>query len=63
MVLRSFFDYIRSSVAELKKVDWPTRREVVSYTLIILVSVVIATLTVSVVDYGLSLLVDRFLIN
>lgn len=63
MVARAFLDYMRSSIAELKKVDWPTRREVFQYTLIILVSVIIATLIVAVIDYGLGLLVDRFLIN
>lgn len=63
MVFRAFFDYIRSSLAELKKVDWPSRREVVSYTVIILISVIIATLVVALIDYGLSLVVDRFLLK
>lgn len=62
-MFRATADYIKGSVAELRKVTWPTRKQVFSYTVIILVSVIIASLIISVVDYGLSLLVDAYLIK
>jgi preprotein translocase subunit SecE len=56
-------DYIRSAVAELQRVVWPTRREVIRYTAIILVSIVIAMLLIALVDYGLEILVNLFIIK
>jgi preprotein translocase subunit SecE len=56
-------NYVRDSVIELKHVAWPTRREVVSHTVIIIVSVIIAMLIVALLDYGLSLLVETFILK
>lgn len=38
-------EFVKEVIAELKKVAWPTRQEVIAYSLVVLVSViVIATL-------------------
>ena len=47
--------------AELKKVNWPTRKEVVASTSVVLVIVLIIALFLFIVDQGLSLLIRKIL--
>lgn len=47
-------DYLRSSADELRKVIWPTREKATQYTLIVIVSVLVATALTAGLDYGLS---------
>jgi preprotein translocase subunit SecE len=49
--------YYRQVVAELRKVIWPTRKELVTYTTVVMVFVTIMIAYVSVLDYGFSKLV------
>jgi preprotein translocase subunit SecE len=44
--------FIRQVVAELRKVIWPTRRELGTYTAVALVFVIIMTALVTSLDYG-----------
>jgi preprotein translocase subunit SecE len=47
--------FIRQVVNELRKVVTPTRRELVNYTLVVLVFVVVMMLIVTVLDYAFGL--------
>ena len=51
-------DYFQGVIAELKKVTWPTRADVVNHTLIVIISVIIAIGIVTVLDFGLSKAVE-----
>ena len=44
--------YYRQVVAELRKVIWPTRKDLVTYTTVVLVFVVIITAIVAGLDIG-----------
>jgi preprotein translocase subunit SecE len=44
--------FLREVRSELKKVAWPSRSEVVTYTIVVLVSTVFVTLFVFGLDYG-----------
>ena len=44
--------FTRQVVAELRKVIWPTRRELVTYTTVALVFVIIMSTIVLTLDYG-----------
>ena len=44
--------FVRQVVAELRKVIWPTRRELITYTTVALVFVLIMVAIVSALDYG-----------
>ena len=48
---RQFLKEVRQ---ELKKVNWPTRQELVAYTIVVLVSVVVLTTLVFGLDYVFS---------
>ena len=44
--------FTKQVVGELRKVRWPTRRELVTYTIVVLVFVVIVLAYVSLLDWG-----------
>ena len=46
--------YYRQVVAELRKVIWPTRKELVSYTWVVLIFVTVMIAFVSLCDWGFS---------
>ncbi|MFJ4783233.1 preprotein translocase subunit SecE [Streptomyces sp. NPDC088794] len=46
--------FYRQVVAELRKVVWPTRNQLTTYTTVVIVFVVIMIGLVTVIDYGLS---------
>ena len=49
--------YIRESKVELKKVTWPGRKETLSLTWVVLITVIIISFFLGVVDLGLSKMV------
>jgi preprotein translocase subunit SecE len=52
--IRSLSVFYKQVVAELRKVIWPTRKELVTYTTVVLVFVVVMVLLVSVFDFAFS---------
>ncbi|MER5596633.1 preprotein translocase subunit SecE [Streptomyces adustus] len=46
--------FYRQIVAELRKVVWPTRNQLTSYTTVVIFFVAIMIALVTVIDYGLS---------
>lgn len=49
--------FLQEAWAELKKVHWPSRREVVSSTVVVLVLVFVVALFLGLVDYAATQLV------
>ena len=49
--------FFRQVVAELKKVVWPTKEQVVTYTGVVIVFVTILALIVAALDFGFTRLV------
>jgi preprotein translocase subunit SecE len=46
--------FYRQVIAELRKVIWPTRKELVTYTTVVLVFVVVVTTYVGVIDLAVA---------
>ena len=46
--------FLREVRLELKKVDWPTRKELITYTIVVLVTITVMTAFVAGVDYVFS---------
>jgi preprotein translocase subunit SecE len=46
--------FIRDARAELRKVNWPNRKELTTYTLVVIVITAIVSGFVGLVDFGLS---------
>ena len=49
---RPFRQFLRDVRQELRKVDWPNRRELVSYTVVVLTTIVVMTAFVASLDYA-----------
>ena len=60
---RSRFSFIGETIAELKKVVWLTRREMVYLTFMVLVVAIIVALILGAFDYGFTRLVDEFFLG
>jgi preprotein translocase subunit SecE len=45
-------EYARQVRAELRKVAWPTRAEVINYSMIVGVALVVLTALIFILDYG-----------
>jgi preprotein translocase subunit SecE len=43
--------FVKEVIAELQKVSWPTRQEVVSYSVVVVVSVVVIAAVIFAMDY------------
>lgn len=43
-------NFVQESIAELRRVVWPTQKQVVTYTVIVLVFVTVMSLLVSAID-------------
>ena len=52
--------YLREVRDEMRKVAWPTRPEVVRYSIIVTVCVIVYMLYVGVLDYGMAHFADWF---
>ena len=49
--------FVRQVIAELRKVIWPTRRELRTYTVVALVFILVMVAIVTSLDYGFTKLV------
>ena len=52
-------NYIRESIAELKKVAWPSKKQTVNYTLLIIGISLILAFFIGLIDFVLSLGVEK----
>ena len=52
--------YLAEAWSELRKVAWPTRPEVVRYSIIVTVCVIVYMVYVGVIDYGMAHFADWF---
>lgn len=48
------FSFFTDSWSELKKVKWPNRKELTSYTIVVLITVIFITIYFAVLDLGIS---------
>lgn len=56
-MFRKLFTFIRESYAELKRVTWPSRKEVLGSTLVVFIVVGIIMLFIALFDFLLTILV------
>lgn len=54
-------NFFRDGWLELKKVRWPNRKEMTSYTLVVLCTVVLIAIFFTIIDKGLSELLNLVL--
>ncbi|MEK6724941.1 MAG: preprotein translocase subunit SecE [Deltaproteobacteria bacterium] len=47
-------DYFKEVVAELKRVTWPTKKDTIAATWVVIITVIILSVFLGLVDLGLS---------
>jgi preprotein translocase subunit SecE len=56
--------YVRATIAEMRQVAWPTQKEAITYTILVIAISTIVALYVGAFDYlfsqGVNALVNRF---
>jgi len=61
--MNKFSNYIKDSVAEMKKVTWPTKKETYNYTLLVIGISLAVALFLGALDYifswGLNLVITK----
>ncbi len=55
--------YLKGSVAEIRKVTWPTRREAAKLTFAVIVFSLAFSLLTSLTDFGINQLFERVIIG
>ncbi|MDR3288256.1 MAG: preprotein translocase subunit SecE [Peptococcaceae bacterium] len=54
-------EYFRGVWSELKKVYWPSRQQLVTYTIVVFVAVVIVAVLLGLIDSGLSFILSKII--
>ncbi|WP_374719337.1 preprotein translocase subunit SecE [Parageobacillus toebii] len=55
--MQRIMNFFKEVAREMKKVSWPSRKELVNYTAIVLATVAFFTLFFAIVDLGISKLI------
>jgi len=59
--MKKIINFIKECYAELKKVAWPSRDDVVAQTMVVVVSLVIVSITLAVIDFGAFKLIEQII--
>lgn len=54
-------DYFKDVVVELKRVTWPTKKDTMAATWVVIITVIILSIFLGIVDFALSQLIKMFL--
>ncbi len=57
----SFIIYIREVIAEFSHVSWPTPRQTIMYTLLVIIISLATAAYLGVLDYGFSVILKRII--
>ena len=60
---RPRFRFIRETIAELKKVVWLSRREVIYLTGLVLLVTIVVGLILGIIDYGFTRLINELFLG
>ncbi|MCG8569132.1 MAG: preprotein translocase subunit SecE [Spirochaetes bacterium] len=57
----NIFNFLKESYAELKKVNWPSREEVLSQTRVVVVSLVVVSVLLAFIDMSSIQLISKII--
>ncbi|MDP3875062.1 MAG: preprotein translocase subunit SecE [bacterium] len=60
--MNRFINYIRDTRGELKYVSWPTRRQSIIFTIVVIVISVLTAVFLGVFDYIFSVILQKFIL-
>jgi len=60
-MFQKIINYIKESKEELKKVVWPTRKETIKYTLLVIGISIVTAIFLGAIDFGLNIVVEKII--
>lgn len=60
--MNQFINYLKDTRAEMKHVSWPTRRQAMVFTVVVILVSVVTALYLGFFDYFFSLILQKFII-
>jgi len=57
-IFKKLINYISASKRELKKVVWPTKKQTINHTLLVIVFSLVVAMFLGLIDFGLNKLVE-----
>lgn len=54
--------YLQGVMTETKKVNWPSRQEIINHTLVVIIAIIILTIIFGTIDLGLSKILERVIL-
>jgi len=60
-MFKSISDYFKGSWQEISKVTWPDKKRAGRLALLVIISMILATAIVALIDFGLSEIIDLIL--
>jgi preprotein translocase subunit SecE len=61
--MNKLFAFLVEAKAELSRVNWPTKKQIIRYTVLVIVISLVVALFLGSLDFLFSSLVERFLIK
>jgi len=59
--MKKFFNFFKESYGELRKVNWRSRDDVVSQTVVVIVSLVIVSVLLTLIDFASLELISKII--
>ncbi|OGZ04439.1 MAG: preprotein translocase subunit SecE [Candidatus Lloydbacteria bacterium RIFCSPHIGHO2_01_FULL_41_20] len=59
----SFIDYLRETKGELKHVSWPTQRQTIVYTIIVIIISVVVAYFLGLFDYVFKVFLEELILK
>lgn len=60
---RFIVEYFQGAFTELRHVTWPSRNEIIRYSILVLATIGVGAAALTALDYGLRALTERYLIR
>ncbi|MDO8565303.1 MAG: preprotein translocase subunit SecE [bacterium] len=60
--MNRFINYIKDTRGELAHVSWPTRRQAVTFTVVVVIISILMSVYLGFFDYVLSLILQKFVL-
>ena len=60
--MERFINYLKDTRAELTHVSWPTRKQAIAFTLVVILVSVLTAVFLGLVDYVFSLILQKFVL-
>ena len=61
--MRAIITFLQEAKVELSRVNWPTQKEIIRYTLLVVIISIVVALFLGALDFLFSLLVEKYLLT